>query len=299
MLKKVQIISPSDGITKIPREVTEETKNKLEQKTNLSVKFSKNLFEKFDVEKVLEDIYDAYFDKEVDLIMCYKGGWYAKELLNRLDFEIIEKNKKPMIGYSDNTILLNAIYLKTGQKNYYGPTFSAFNMDKGFEFTLQNFNKVVRDKGKFKINISKEYSYDKKWYINQEDRVFIKNENMQIINKGEATGILLGGHLSSFAYLLSNGFEVKDSDVILALEEDGKQEEYLIQFKNKLEEIMCNIGKNRIKAILIGRSEKPISCKQWKNMLQTLDLDIPIICNLDFGHTTPTLSIPIGEKIKI
>lgn len=299
MIKKVQIISPSDEIIKIPRRITEETKNKLEIRTSLKVKFSRNLFNKFSVEQVLEDIYDSYQDEQVDLIMCYKGGWYAKELLDKLDYKIIEKNKKPMIGYSDNTILLNAIYLKTGEKNYYGPTFSSFNMDKGFEFTLQNFNEVVRDEGEFKINISKEYSYDKKWYENQENRTFIKNKNIQIINKGEATGVILGGHLSSFVYLISNGFEIKDNNVILILEENGNRGDYLMQFKRKLEEIIEKIGKNKIKAILIGRSEIPISQEQWRKMLKQLNLNIPIACNLDFGHTTPTLSIPIGESLKI
>lgn len=299
MRKKVQVISPSDDITKIPMSSVEETKIKFEQRTKLEVEYSKNLFKKFDIKNVLQDIYDAYNDNSIDYIICYKGGSYARKILPFIDYNIISKNRKPMIGYSDNTILLNAIYLKTGNINIYGPTFSAFNMDEGFEFTLENFNRVVIEKQNFKINVSKEYSYDKDWYKNQLNRNFVKNKPLQVIKSGIAEGTILGGHLQSFDYLLSNNFEINDKDIILFLEQDGKENEYLSVFQEKLESIINKIGKDKIRGIFLGRSEIPINKEELEKLVKSLNINVPIACNMDFGHTTPTLSIPIGKKVKI
>ncbi len=151
----VEIISPSDDVTKIPFNVVEETKEKLEKRTNLEVKYAKHLFEEYSPKNALEDLYNAYTDKNVGLVMCYKGGEYANKIVHQIDYNVIKQNMKPMIGYSDNSILLNAIYLKTGQKNYYGPSFSAFNMDLGFDFTLDNFNNIVRDKKNLNLMLVK------------------------------------------------------------------------------------------------------------------------------------------------
>lgn len=305
--KVIEVISPSDDITKIPMEVVERTRSKLKERTGLDVKFSKHIFEEYSPEKALEDLYEAYTDDRVGLVMCYKGGNLANKIVNSIDYDIIKKNKKPMIGYSDNAILLNAIYLKTGQKNYYGPTFSAFNMDLGFDFTLSNFNDVVRDNKNFKLNVSDEYSYDRKWYKNQNDRLFVKNENnIQVINSGVAEGVILGGHMSSFMYLLNNGFTISDNEVILMVEEDGgisedsdSSELFKKSFKEKLKLLIDTVGIDIIKAILIGRSQVPISKQEWADIINELELKIPAACNLDFGHTNPTLSIPIGERIKV
>ncbi len=129
----------------------------------------------------------------------------------------------------------------------------------------------------------------------------MKNEEkVQVINPGVAEGVILGGHLSSFNYLLTNGFEVSDKEIILIVEEDGTEErEYLNLFKEKINLLIKNVGKERIKAILIGRSQFPISKQKWSECIKELNLTMPIACNLDLGHTSPTLSIPIGEKIKL
>lgn len=67
--------------------------------------------------------------------MCAIGGYNCIELLDKLDYSIIKNNPKIIMGYSDNTALLNAIYKKTGLVTYLGPNFADFGMKYGFDYT--------------------------------------------------------------------------------------------------------------------------------------------------------------------
>lgn len=58
-----------------------------------------------------------YSDASVKAIFDLSGGDLANEILPYLDFEIIKKNPKPYFGYSDNTVIVNAIQAKTGIQN--------------------------------------------------------------------------------------------------------------------------------------------------------------------------------------
>ena len=58
-----------------------------------------------------------YSDASVKAIFDLSGGDLANEILPYLDFEIIKKNPKPYFGYSDNSVIVNAIQAKTGIQN--------------------------------------------------------------------------------------------------------------------------------------------------------------------------------------
>lgn len=58
-----------------------------------------------------------YSDASVKAIFDLSGGDLANEILPYLDFGIIKKNPKPYFGYSDNTVIVNAIQAKTGIQN--------------------------------------------------------------------------------------------------------------------------------------------------------------------------------------
>lgn len=100
---------------------------------------------------------------------------------------MIRNNPKIICGYSDITALNNAIFKKTGFVTYIGPHFSTWGMKKGFNYSLDYFNKCLTANDSYKVKESLDWS-DDSWYLDQENRNFIKNDGAVIINEGVAEG---------------------------------------------------------------------------------------------------------------
>src|ERR1700752_3845579 len=85
------------------------------------------------------EINELFANKNVKGIFCMKGGWGCARLLDKIDYELIEKNPKVLIGFSDITTLLIAITAKTGLITFHGPVGnSGWN-----DFTKSVFTNVV------------------------------------------------------------------------------------------------------------------------------------------------------------
>ena len=90
----------------------------------MRVKIFPSCYEKFrymagDDEVRLKDLHNAYLDKNIDTIICARGGYGIIRLLEKINFNIIKDNPKKIIGSSDITALLVSIYKKTGQITYH------------------------------------------------------------------------------------------------------------------------------------------------------------------------------------
>ena len=94
------------------------------------------------IEDRVNDLHDAFKDKNVKAILTVIGGFNVNQILDYIDYELIKNNPKIICGFSDITALLHAIYAKTGLVTYYGPHFSSFGMKKGFDYTLKYFKKI-------------------------------------------------------------------------------------------------------------------------------------------------------------
>ena len=87
------------------------------------------------------DINAAFADPQIDAVFALRGGWGASRLLPFLNFDLIAKNPKIFLGYSDITSLLNAIYAKAGVVTFHGPNV----MSRWNEFTYQGMREVLFD----------------------------------------------------------------------------------------------------------------------------------------------------------
>ena len=133
-----------------------------------------------------DDMNKAFEDPNVKAILTVIGGFNSNQILKYLDFELIKNNPKILCGFSDITILLDAIHAKTGLVTYYGPHFSSFGMKKGFDYTFEYFKKMLMEDGGETEVVSSEKWSDDSWFLDQENRDFIENKGMFIINEGEA-----------------------------------------------------------------------------------------------------------------
>ena len=275
-------------------------KEKLEH-LGFNVEFSKNAlvtdsFISSSIKSRIMDFHNAIKNTDVDVILSVLGGYNCNQLLNDIDYDLIKKNPKMICGYSDITVILNAIYAKTGIVTYLGPTFHSFAMKKGLEGTIYYFKKAVNKKAYY-LNDPEYYSSDK-WYDNQNDRKFIKNSGCIIINDGKAEGTIIGGNLCSFNLLQGTSYMPSLNDKILFIEDDALVGvEFPYEFDRNLVSLIQQKDFDKVRGLVIGRSQiqTGMNLTKWRKILNKKELkNIPIIINANFGHTTPNATIPIG-----
>ena len=306
---EIRIIAPSRSMCILSKELIGIATEKLEN-LGFKVTFGKNVLNSVNdeykcasIEDRIQDLHDAFEDKNVKAILTVIGGYNVNQILDYIDYDLIKTNPKILCGFSDITALTNAIYAKTGLVTYSGPHFSSFGMKKGFEYTEQYFKQMFMQNGKILIESSKEWSNDG-WFKNQEERNFIPNAGMKIINKGKAEGKLIGGNLCTLNLLQGTEYMPDLEDSILFIEDDGLvDKEFNKEFDRNLQSLLhCAKGK-RIKGIVVGRAEKncEMNDEKWANIFKTKKelANIPIAINADFGHTTPISTFPIGGEAKI
>ncbi|MDO8333520.1 MAG: LD-carboxypeptidase [Nitrosomonas sp.] len=138
----------------------------------------------------------AFSDNNVKDIICFIGGFNSNQLLPYINWDVIKKNPKVFLGYSDITVLRNAILSRTGLITNLGPAYSTFGQEIGFDLTSEYFKKCLVQDKEFALETAPKWS-DDRWYLDQKRRTFFKNEGPRIIQKGITNGELIGENLSS------------------------------------------------------------------------------------------------------
>jgi len=305
---EVRVITPSRSMAIISKEARD-IANQRFLDLGLKLSFGKHIEEKDDfassgIQSRIEDFHDAFQDKNVKAIMTVIGGFNSNQLLKYLDWNLIKNNPKILCGYSDITILNNAILKKTGLVTYSGPHYSSFGQKLYFDYTLEYFKKcLMTSDNPFEVKPSQNWS-DDKWYENQEERILIKNEGWKIINKGSAKGIIIGGHIGTFNLLKGSEFFPNLDNAILFVEDDdlvGASAD--LEFDRNLQSIIHLPQFNLVQGIVIGRFQKASKMtddKIFKIIKSKKELkSLPVVANVDFGHTDPKITFPIGGEINL
>ena len=240
-----------------------------------------------------KDFNDAFRDPAVDVIIALHGGFAANEILPYIDWELIKANPKPLVGYSDITVLVNAIYAMTGVTAYLGPNLGTIGYEKLWKYTLDGLLAAISGK-KYELVPSAQYIDEKTEY---------QALPWQVIEQGSAQGVLLGGNIQTLFLLQGTDYRLKfDQDYILAVEDDSLSKEYTLHgFSRNLESILqLPNARQYLKGIMIGRFEaaSKVDPKELSKVLHAKKIDnVPIVANLDFGHTAPIATLPIGGKV--
>ncbi len=304
---EIRVIAPSNSLGIISQSVRDLAVGKLEE-LGLRITYSKNAEEideagSSSIESRISDLHEAFSDKNVKGVLTAIGGFNVNQILKYLDYDLIKNNPKILCGYSDITALGNAIYQKTGLVNYSGPDFSTFGMKKGNDYTVEYFKKCLISESSFDILPSKEWS-DDAWYLDQEKREFFKNDGALVVSEGEAEGKIIGGNLCTFRLLSGTEFMPSLKDVILFLEDDNIVGDlFLKEFDRNFQALLHHPEFSEVRGIVLGRFQKHKSISNEKviRMIKTKkELDnIPVAINLDFGHTSPLFTFPIGGTAKL
>jgi len=301
---ELRIISPARSLSLIAAEQRKIAKEQL-QKLGFRISFSVNSFEKDEfvsssIDSRIEDLHEAFLDPNVKGILTTIGGFNSNQLLRYIDYSIIAEHPKRLCGYSDITALSNAIYAKTGLVTYSGPHFSSFAMLHDNEYTTEYFRKLMMDNKEIVVRPSKHWS-DDEWYLDQENRVFIRNEGPFIINDGEAKGIIIGGNLCTLNLLQGTEYMPSLKNSILFLEDD--YESSPATFDRDLQSLIHQPDFQHVKGLVIGRFQQ--GSRMTKELLIKIITskeelsDIPVIADVDFGHTSPMITFPVGGQASL
>ena len=229
------------------------------------------------------DINRMFGDDGIAGIVCYTGGWGSPRVLPYLDYDLIARHPKVIIGYSDISALLNAIYKRTRLVTFHGPVGgSTFD-----PYTLANFQRVIMTASPAGLLPAPEKKPAE--IIDRTNRV-IK------LASGKASGRLVGGNLTMIASLMGTPFEVDTAGAIFFLE-DVHEELYRID--RMLSQLALGGKFDRVAGVVFGR------CSQCDYKGPTFSLEdilrdrfgalrTPAISGLSFGHIDQKLTLPIG-----
>jgi len=301
---EVRVISPSRSLS-IINEETRVIANKKFAELGLNLTFGKHveesdMFLSSSIESRIQDLHEAFEDKNVKAIATVIGGFNANQLLRYLDWDLIKSNPKILCGFSDITALNNAIYAKTGLVNYSGPHYSSFGRNVDQSYSLDYYKKCLFSDESFEVRPSTMWD-DRKWWIDKKDRTSFENPGWLIIHEGQAEGTILGANLCTFNLLQGTEYMPPLSGSLLFIEDDYSSDD--LTFDRNLQSLIHLPDFSQVSGIVIGRFQKDskISDEKLIQIINTKkELDhLPIIANVDFGHTDPKITFPIGGDVRI
>lgn len=301
---EVRIVAPSRSLAIISDE-SRKIANKRFSDLGLRLSFGKHLEEKdafvsSSTVSRIEDLHDAFRNKNVKAIITVIGGFNSNQLLKYLDWNLIRNNPKIFCGFSDITALNNAIFAKTGLISYSGPHYSTFGQELFFDYTLEYFKKCLLSDDPFEIIPSEQWS-DDIWYKNQKERTLIKNDGFLLINKGNASGTIVGANLCTLNLLQGTEYLPDLENSILFIEDD--EESLPHTFDRDLQSLIHLPSFSDVKGVVIGRFQKAseITNDLLIKIIKTKkELDnLPVIANVDFGHTDPKITFPVGGEVNL
>ena len=235
------------------------------------------------------DLNAMFADREVKALVCARGGSGAARLLPLLDYDVIRRNPKVLLGYSDITALHSAIHAKTGLVTFHGPigvgSWNKFNVDQFqrlfFQRELMQYRNVA-DIG---------------------DELVQRRNRTITINRGKAQGELVGGNLAVLTALAGSPYLPDFSGKILFLE-DVSEAPYRVD--RMFSTLKLSGVLDRIAGLVFGECTdcEPGDGYGSLTLAQILDdylkpLKIPAYRGAMIGHLRQQFIVPVGGKVEM
>jgi len=247
-------------------------------KVNNSVFQKKHVFAG-SIDERVANINSAFQDKETKAIFFARGGYGSIQIIDHIDFRLLAKNPKWLIGFSDLTVILMHLYFNYNICSIHGPM-------------IYNFIKTKQTSVDATINLIK----------GKVEPVEIKKSKFNI--KGVASGKIIGGNLSIIYSLMgSSSFLLLDEDYILFIED---VDEYLYH----IERIFYSLARagvlQKLKGLIVGQMTNMLDNEiLFGKTVYELIYDIvnqynyPLCFGLQVGHEKQNHPILLGRKITL
>ena len=286
---EIRVIAPSRNLTEV-WPVAHHHAMDFWRSEGFNVTFSRHCneadaFHSSSIASRVEDLHEAFLDPNVKMVVSCLGGFNANQLLPHIDYDLIAKHPKILCGYSDVTVLLNAIHARTGLVTYHGPHFSTFGFGKDNAYTSKHLFSCVMSDKPFPITPSEAAG------------------QYHILQEGACRGAIIGGNLCTLNLLQGTPYMPDLRDKVLFLEDDNIMGDYFCyEFDRNLASLLQVTGAEAIRGIVFGRFDE--SCGMSPETMAAIIRDkvpagIPVVFGVDFGHVFPIITLPIGGSVSI
>lgn len=225
-----------------------------------------------------KDVNKFFERRDIDAVICIRGGYGSMRILDLIDYGIISKHPKIFVGYSDITAVHFAINRYCKLVTFHGPM-AASDISDNDELSIKSLINCLAGK--------------------------IKNESYKLdaINEGNISGRIIGGNLSLVCSLMGTKYEVNFKDKILFIEDIG-EEPYRID--RMLQQLKLSGVLNKLKGVVLGQftdceAKEPDKSLSIDEVIKSFfaGINIPVYYNFPVGHDKSKITVPIGTKIKI
>ncbi len=236
------------------------------------------------------DLTTMFTDPEVKGILAVRGGWGCARLLPHLDFDLIRRHPKVLLGYSDVTALLLAIHARTGLATFHGPV----GISSWPDFSVAYSRRVLFD-GEA---VAMANPTDKGEQLVQTDY------RVATLTAGRARGRLLGGNLTVLSHLVGTPYLPEWDGAILFLEDIGED-------IYRVDRMLTQLGQagilKRLAGVVFGTCK---DCKPGGDGYGSLTLEevladhitalgVPAYAGAAFGHVSKQFTLPVGVEAEI
>ncbi|MCF7790735.1 MAG: LD-carboxypeptidase [Victivallales bacterium] len=229
-----------------------------------------------------DDINEMFHNKNINAVLCLRGGYGSCRIIEYINFDIIKNNPKLFIGYSDITTLHCAFSEVSGLATVHGPMLMSNIADKFDEFTKNSFLNIVEGRADCLSNPP--------------------GEEIKVLVQGSCKGAITGGSLTLASDTLGTEYSLNAKGRILFLED-------INEYTYKIDKMLCHLKHcnifNDCEGVILGDFK---NCNKEKNgdfdltevfSLFFKDYDKPVIYNFKAGHCFPTATLPFGAECKL
>lgn len=237
------------------------------------------------------DINECFDDDSVRGVLPIRGGWGSSRVLPYLDFDVIRRNPKVLVGFSDITALLLAVHAKTGLVTFHGPN----GMGRWDEYSVDYFRRVLMQGDAVTFENRREKS---------ENNILTQTEHrIQTIRPGVARGRLLGGNLTVLTTIIGSEYLPAWDNAILFCED---VDEGFYRIDRMLTQLKLAGVLPRIKGFIFGTCAECSAGEGFGGL--TLEeifadhiapLGVPAWTGAMIGHQTPQWTVPVGIDVEI
>lgn len=230
-----------------------------------------------------EELNAMFKNKDIDGIICLRGGYGTPRILDLLDYEMIRNNPKVFVGYSDITALHIAFNQLSNLVSFHGPMVASDMSGSFSDFSKKSLLNLI---------------------YNEDFNPSIENESKEIrtINPGIAEGPIIGGNLSLIVNSIGSPYEIDTKGKILFIEEIG---ESTYKIDRMLTQLILSNKLQDAEGIILGDFNNCIPEEEGEFTVEELIDDlikpfkIPTISNLQVGHCEPVITLPLGVKTRL
>ena len=252
----------------------------------------------------VSELNDLIRNPDVRCIMSSIGGMNSNSLLPYIDYEALRRDPKIIIGYSDVTAVLFAIYAKTGLVTYYGPAVVASfgEFPPYVDETFSYFESVVTEKESLPYVLPTPCVWTDEFIDwDSQDRSKKGRENRLVtVHSGKAEGRLIAGNLNTMEGFWASEYfpEIRKGDILLI--EDSLKDAATIERSFAM--LKLNGVFDLIGGLVLGKHEQFDDRGSGRKPYEILEevmgnISIPVLAEFDCCHTHPMLTVPIGSYV--